>query len=98
MGKKEDVYDEQISSLMTQIIQICKDNEIGMVMDFELDNDGTEEDPKYLHCTTSLPGLSDQLKRAAQVVAPNRAPQMFRTTLEKADGTKETTLTAFLDN
>jgi len=36
MYDKEQIYDEKISPLMTQIIQICKENDIKMVADFYL--------------------------------------------------------------
>ena len=35
MENKEKVYDEQIAPLMSQIIQICKDNDIPMFADFQ---------------------------------------------------------------
>ena len=54
---KEQIYDEQISPLMKQIIEICQEHEIGMVADFEIPN---EEDP-HLCCTSSLPGENDQV-------------------------------------
>lgn len=34
---QEDIYDEQISPLMKQIVKICKKNDISMVADFRLD-------------------------------------------------------------
>ena len=54
---KEQVYDEQIAPLMTQIIEICEKNNIGMLADFEIPND---EDPD-LCCTSWLPGENDQV-------------------------------------
>ena len=56
---KEQVYDEQIAPLMTQIIEICEKNNIGMLADFEIPND---EDPD-LCCTTGLPGENDEVSR-----------------------------------
>lgn len=98
MGKKEDVYDEKIAPMMSEIIEICKEHDIGMVMDFELDNDGTEEEPNYLHCTTSLPGEGENLKKVARAAAPgSSSPQMFSLTVEKEDGSKETHLHSIID-
>lgn len=57
---KEDVYDNQISPLMAQIIQICKDNNIGMAASFELDPHPHNEDD-FLHCSTTLPGAEGEL-------------------------------------
>lgn len=59
---KEDVYDEKIAPLMTEIIKTCQENGIGMYFTVELDNDGTPQDPNFTYCTTSLPGESLKLK------------------------------------
>lgn len=53
MYDKEQIYDDQISPLTQQIIQICKDNGIDMISSFYL-KEQTEVDPK-LFCTTRLP-------------------------------------------
>jgi hypothetical protein len=47
----EDAYDEHISPLMAQIIELCKTHKIPMVAQFLLDDD---EDGDPLRCTTSL--------------------------------------------
>lgn len=41
--RKEKIYDEQISPLMTQIIKICKENDIGMFASVEI-SDSLSED------------------------------------------------------
>lgn len=46
MPDKEQVYDEQIAPLMTQIIEICRAHKIKMHASFELDGD--------MMCTTNL--------------------------------------------
>lgn len=56
---KEQVYDEQIAPLMTQIIEICEKNNIGMLADFEIPNDEDSD----LCCTSGLPGENDQVSR-----------------------------------
>ena len=48
MPTKEEIYDEQISPLMTQIIAICKENKIANVCSFSLDLD------EGLCCTTCM--------------------------------------------
>lgn len=61
----EEVYDEQISPMMTKIIEICKENKISVFCTFGLDpaEDGEENEedglPPTLWCTTNLP-LSDR--------------------------------------
>lgn len=50
---KEAIYDAQISPLMTQIIDICKENKIPMLADFGL-GFSEEESAKQLKCTTVL--------------------------------------------
>lgn len=47
---KEDIYDEQISPLMHQIITICQKHEIPMVMSFHIPNDLDDD----LSCTTGI--------------------------------------------
>ena len=37
--KQEKIYDEQISPLMQQIIEICKENNITMFADFRMDEE-----------------------------------------------------------
>ena len=44
---KEEIYDEQVSPLMTKIIKICKEHKIATLCSFSLDDEG-------LLCTTSL--------------------------------------------
>lgn len=56
---KEQVYDEKISPLMKQIIDICQEHNIGMIADFEIPNDEDSD----LCCTTGLPGENDQVSR-----------------------------------
>lgn len=62
MPDKEQVYDEQINPLMTQIIDICMKHGIAMFCDFAIP---TEEDPD-LCCSTVMPdgeGQHPQLHR-----------------------------------
>ena len=58
---KEQVYDEQIHPLMTQIIDICEANNIKMIFDAEIPND---TDPN-LCVTTHLVGVGDASNRHA---------------------------------
>ena len=50
MIDKEKIYDEQISPLMTEIIDICKKNKVAMLASFAIPKDGDES----LKCTTCL--------------------------------------------
>jgi len=53
MYDKESIYDEQISPLMTQIIEICKKEDVPMALQFYLkEEDGENKEPLY--CTTFL--------------------------------------------
>lgn len=56
---KEQVYDEKISPLMRQVIEICQEHNIGMIADFEIPNDEDSD----LCCTSSTPGDGDQVSR-----------------------------------
>lgn len=58
---KEKIYDEQISPLMTQIIKICKDNNIAMFSTYRLGFD--EEIGEDLLCTTSIPSGEEEDKK-----------------------------------
>lgn len=91
---KEQIYDDQISPLMRQIIQICKDNGIAMMADFAIPTD--EDDG--LRCTSLLPdetGENDPLHRDcnAHIRRGGRSASMMLTT-DHGDGTK--TVTAFI--
>lgn len=92
---KEQVYDEKISPLMAQIIDVCKANNIAFVASFSIPND----DDETLACTSAL--LTDEteppqnLQDAVKVLRYGRrstSPMMLRT--EHGDGS--TTLTAIV--
>ena len=81
---KEEIYDTQISPLMTQILGICKENRIALICDFGLDED--------LHCTSALMSeeyspSSDQLKAWA-LLKPKQSFAFAETTQTMPDGTK----------
>ena len=53
MGTREDIYDNEISPLMKQVLTICKRAGIPLVADFRIDDGGEGEEP--LFCTSILP-------------------------------------------
>lgn len=57
---KEAFYDENISPLVTKIIELCKEAKINMLMDFSLGYD--EEEDSTLFCTTIMPDLDKEDK------------------------------------
>ena len=71
---KEDVYDEQISPLMAQIIAICKEHRIPLVAQFNYANE-PDDGPRF--CTTVLPAKAfnrddgEQSARMAKVAKAN---------------------------
>lgn len=70
---KEDVYDEQINPLMARIIAICKEHDIPLVADFQLDDDRDACDPEdTFHCTTYVvpDNASPRLHAAKRAVQP----------------------------
>lgn len=71
MKNKEQVYDDQISPLMTQIIAICRENKIAAFMTFDIP---TEEHPD-LKCTTAL--ASDGEKCTGYIQHVNAAAQNY---------------------
>jgi hypothetical protein len=77
---KEQVYDDQVSPLMSQIIEICKTNKIAFIASFSIP---TEEDAD-LRCTSAM--LEDAFEppeeflRAWREIRPaSRYPLMLRT-------------------
>lgn len=49
---REEIYDNQISPLMTQIIRICKEHDIPMVASFQYNDDRPDGDAQL--CTTVI--------------------------------------------
>ncbi|SET89346.1 hypothetical protein [Pseudomonas graminis] len=101
---KEEIYDEQISPLMQQIIAITREHGIVMIASFDIAHDGegpNGEDCSSLTCTTHLPdgdeNHNDRFNRSAQIIRQGHrsqnGPAMQLTTVH-ADGSK--TLTAFI--
>lgn len=76
---KEEVYDEQISPLMTQIITICEEHRIAMLCHFEVPT----PDDNGLTCLSALPtpeyDPSDYLLRALEILRPREASPMMIT-------------------
>ena len=64
----ENIYDNEISPLMTKIIAVCKENDIAMLSSFQLDYDEGRE--SYLKCTTALlpDHADDKLTQARNVI------------------------------
>jgi hypothetical protein len=83
---KEEIYDEHISPLMTQIIAICKEHNIANLCSFSLDRE------EGLMCTTAM--LDDEfdppesMLRCLSIIKPPTRSAMTMI-VEKADGSKE---------
>ena len=101
---KEDIYDDQISPLMQQVIAICKDKGIAMHASFDIAHDGegpNGEDCSSLTCTTHLPdgdgNFNERFQKAHQIIRQGRRSQnspVMQITTTNADGSK--TLAAFI--
>lgn len=98
---KEQIYDDQISPLMRQIIGICQEHGIAMMASFDIAHDGegpNGEDCSSLTCNTLLPdGDGNPNKLFAQANAHIRrggrpAPMMLTT--DHGDGSM--TMTAII--
>ena len=87
------MYDEQISPLVHQIISICKEHNIALLLSAQLQ----DEDDETLYCTTILPGTDDasdeKFVRALNIIRPPSRSVMHMTTTH-ADGSQ--TLTAII--
>jgi hypothetical protein len=84
---KEEIYDEEVSPLMSKIIGICKENKIAMLATFSIpDEEGEKND---LLCTTSL--LAEEFEpperflAALKVIKPPPLPPL-NMKVTKADG------------
>lgn len=65
-GPKEIIYDERIFPLMTQIIDLCKDANISVFANFELDDRVDDDGSPYRRsCQTCLPQPGDEKQGAA---------------------------------
>lgn len=101
---KEEIYDEQISPLMQQIIAICNDKGIAMHASFDIAHDGegpNGEDCSSLTCTTHLPDgdgkFNERFDKANQIIRQghrSHSSAVMHITTEHADGSK--TLTAII--
>jgi len=89
---KENVYDEQISPLVHQIINICKEHNIALLLSAQLQ----DEDDETLYCTTILPGNDDvsdeKFVQALNIIRP--PSRALHITTIHADGSQ--TLTAII--
>jgi len=89
---KEEIYDNKISPLMVQILEICKENNIAMLMSFSIP---TDEDPD-LQCTSAL--LSDEmnppkeLRQALRVIRNETPASMITTRNEDGEITNMTAI------
>lgn len=90
---KEEIYDNEISPLMTQVIDICKANNIAMLMSFHIP---TEDEPD-LECTTALLGDEmnppEHLRNALNVIRPPSGSVMIT---ERDGDNKITSMTAVI--
>jgi hypothetical protein len=99
---KEDVYDNQLSPLILQIIGICKAQGIAMIASFNIAHDGEGpdgEDCSSLTCTSHLPDgdevFDDRFAKCFGIIRQGvRQNSAMHITTQHADGSK--TLTAFI--
>ncbi|MNF40655.1 hypothetical protein D3C76_1725420 [compost metagenome] len=90
---KENVYDEQISPLVRQIIAICREHEIAPLLSAQLE----DEDERELFCISILPGTDEmsceKFVQALNIIRPTSQSFMQMTTTHP-DGSQ--TLTAII--
>ena len=90
---KEDIYDNEISPLMAQVIEICQKHGIAMIANFACPND-TDLD---LQALSAVPDENDEHpanhQEALYCIRPSTRPPLVLATT-RADGGK--TMTAFL--
>lgn len=90
---KEDIYDNEISPLMAQVIKICQKHGIAMLANFACPND----DDASVQALSLVPDENGKHpanhKEALYCIRPSSRPPMMLTT-SHADGSK--TMTAIL--
>lgn len=88
---KEQIYDNDIAPLMSQIITICKTHKIAMIADFAIGH----EDDEDLTCTTALLGDNcnppETMRRALTLLKPEKQTGMTMITVTKEDGSQDIT-------
>lgn len=90
---KEQIYDEKISPLMADIIDVCKQNKIAFVASFAIPNDEDND----LRCTSALfesrekstENVDDFRKALAILRGGRQSPMMM--TVDHGDGSKTVT-------
>lgn len=87
---REEIYDAEISPLMKQIIAVCKEHDIPLVADFQLDDDRESEDAGF-HCTTFIVphGTAQKMLKAQAILRP--VTHEWCAYVEHPDGTREKT-------
>lgn len=60
MYDKEKIYDEQIAPLMTQVLNICKENDVQMAMQFYLQDAESNPDGEPMYCTSFINNLREE--------------------------------------
>ena len=98
---KEQIYDNQISPLMQQIIAVCREHGIAMTASFAIDHDGEGpegQDCSALVCSTLLPDGNNEpnplFTQAFNLIRRAGRPAPMMLTTEHGDGSK--TLTAII--
>lgn len=83
MIDKESVYDERISPLVQQIIEICKEENIPFIMDFALrDGEGDEN----LYCLSAIhghPGMMETPTFGRAIKVLREDPEFFSVMVEE---------------
>jgi hypothetical protein len=92
---REQIHDELISPLVSQIIGICKKHKIPMLANFNL----ASEDDEGLQCTTHVFGddweSTEAMRKAAALLGP-RASSVSMLTVRDGNG-EITKMVAFVD-
>ncbi len=87
---REEIYDNEISPLVAQIITICKKHDIPVICDFQLDDDRSAEDAGF-RCTTHIvpKDAMPNMLEAQRILQPIK--HEWCAFVEYPDGTREKT-------
>jgi hypothetical protein len=72
----EAVYDEQISPLMTQIIELCKAHSIPFAAQFQYCGDDGEDGPGFVTTTLPVDGQDPQIARVISAMHSRSSPAL----------------------
>ena len=87
MYNKEEIYDNQISPLISEVLKICKENNIQMAMQFYLQDKESNPDGEPMYCTSNINTLKeDQIDYVTEAMRYGREGKPFVSSINITKG------------